>query len=74
MSVELDLTSGVLTKQDTVTFFDIHRRHATVIELLAIAYGDDSSLLRLLFGCIRDNNSTRCHLFVVEPLDEDTIL
>src|SRR5260370_24871320 len=57
IAIELNVTAGILTEQDTVTHFDIESDAFAVFEALAVTDGDYFSSLWLLFCAIGDRES-----------------
>src|SRR5208283_5830516 len=55
--VQLDLGARVLAEQDRVARLHVQREDLALVVRLALAHGDHFALLRLLFGCIRNDDA-----------------
>ena len=73
-AVELDVRAAVLGEQDAVALFDGERKNVAVLVALAGADGDDFALNGLLFNGIGDVQTTSGLVFLVEALDDHSII
>src|SRR3990172_3778635 len=56
-AVDGDLVAGVLAEEDAVALLDLERADLAVLEVAALADGDDLALLRLLLGGLGDEQA-----------------
>jgi hypothetical protein len=73
-AIDFDFASAVLAENHLVPNADAQRRADTVIEQFAWSDGDDFAPLWLLFGAIRQKDTTGSGFFGFERLDNDTII
>src|SRR5271169_2929943 len=57
-AVNLDFSAGILTEKDVISLFHRQREHLAVVITLALTYGDDFALLRLVLSTVRYEDST----------------
>src|SRR5579871_2381316 len=74
VAIQLDFLTGVLAEQDRVARFHVERRHFPVFLDAALADGDDFSLLRLLFGGVRNDDAADFLLALFNALDDDAVV
>src|ERR1044071_308579 len=72
--IELDFGSGVLTKQHSVTLFDVQRDAITTVEFLSGSGCYNLALLRFLFCAVRNDDAPTALFAFVDPLDDHAIL
>src|SRR5881397_482418 len=72
--VDLDLGARVLPEQDLVAGLHVEGDLLAVVADLAVADGDHLGFLRLLLGGIGNDDPALLDLFLLEPLDEDTVM
>src|ERR1700734_1856786 len=64
-SKDADLTAIILAEQDAVALFHVQWNHFAVFQALAFSNGANFSLLRLLFGGIRNKQTTNLVFLLV---------
>src|SRR5439155_24498221 len=72
--VELHLGAGVLPEEDLVAGLDVEGDLLALVGHLAVADGDDLTLLGLLLRGVRDDDAALFHFLLFESLDEDTVM
>src|SRR5271165_4619324 len=58
LAIDLDLSSRILAEQDAVAGLDVEREHLALVIRLALANGNDFTLLGLFLGGVRDDDAT----------------
>src|SRR5207245_4183418 len=74
LTIELDFSAGVLTKQDSVAIFYVERTNLAVFIDLALADGNDFALLRLFFGRVGDDDATAGGLALFNATDQNAVM
>src|SRR5216683_3119639 len=74
LAVELDLATGVLAEEDAIPRLDVERGLLAVLGDLAFADRDDLALLGLLLGAVRDDDAAAPRGFLLDPLEQDTVV
>src|SRR5204863_3219020 len=74
LAIQLDLRARVLPDEHVIACcLHVQRNRLTVVGDAAAADGYDCGLLRLLFGCVGDDDPADLLLLRLDPLDEDAI-
>src|SRR5919106_1594984 len=74
LPVDGDLGAAVLAVEDLVPLTDVERDALlTVLIPLALAYGDDLALLRLLLSGVREDDAAGRHLLLLRCLDDHSV-
>src|SRR5215467_12710598 len=73
-AIQLDLGTGVLAEQDAVAFLHIERTNLAFLVDLSLAGGDHFSLLRLVFGGIRNDDSTASGFRLFHATNQDAVV
>jgi hypothetical protein len=71
---EFDLGAGVLANQDLVALLDVEFDALAIFGVLPFANGDDFGLEGLLFGSVRDDDSSANLLLDVDTLDQNAVI
>src|SRR3954465_6051889 len=74
IAFDLDVGAGGLSKQDLVAHLDVERELGSVLEDLAVADGQDLTLLRLLLGGVGDDDPAPGGLLLLDAADEQTVV
>jgi len=74
LAIDLNFRSGILSKQNMVTGFDVQREHFAFIVRLAFTDGDNFAFLRLFLGGVGDDNATADGLAFLDATDDYTIM
>src|SRR5262249_2692770 len=74
VAVELNLGPGVFPEQDPVAGFEVDRDPLAVVEQLAVAYRQNFSFLRLLFGRVRNVQTASHLLLLLQPAHDDAVV
>ena len=74
LAIELDLLARVLAEEDQIARLDIKGHALAIVVHLAIARGDDLALLRLLFGCVGDDDPADFLLALFKALNNDSVV
>src|SRR5712692_1074040 len=73
VGAELDLGTAVLAEDDLVALFEVDRDVLAILVTGAGADSEDAAALRLLLGCVRQNDAAGRRLLFLEDTDDQTV-